>query len=188
MDLKYLSFILISSLLYHHFNCFSLQATKCTNNKEVNSYSQYIQEFKKSPCSPLVFVPGIMSSNLRVVADCKTMKSNIDNFPRLKTILDVCPFLCKGRDYYENSLWINDKSLLHYVLFNDYNFIYKKRDCFYEILKNYHQFEFRKDIQQGQFQERQISVFDDYLEHVFNLGRNFYLCIEILERYIYSRI
>ena len=71
MDKKKLSLLLYLSILYTNIKCFSLPPTKCTNNKPVNSYSEYIQEFRKSSCSPIVFVPGIMSSNLRVVADCK---------------------------------------------------------------------------------------------------------------------
>ena len=157
--------ILFSNLLIFDVISFSLSPTECTNNKQVNSYSEYISEFKKGPCSPLIFVPGLMGTNLRVVADCKIMKAHQETDSRIAKLLNVCPFMCKNRDHYENSVWVNDKSMIHYLLFNEFNLIFKKRECLVEMFKVYHEFESDSKLYQNKCNSQ------DHYKQIFLKGK-----------------
>ena len=152
-------------------NSFSLGPTKCTNEKQVNSYSEYISEFQKGPCTPFIFVPGLMGSNLRIVADCKLLEANKNNYPQINKILHACPFMCRNRDRYENSMWLNAKSMLHYLLFNDFNLIFRRRECLVEMMKVYHKYEFKNDLKSGKFPDRNVTFMFEHIQNLFNLGK-----------------
>ena len=124
---------------------FSMDATVCTNNKQVNSYVEYLEEFSKGPCSTFMLLTGFMSSNLRVVVDCPTFKAHREEYPEIQEILKQCNFLCRGRQKrYENTLWMSDKSQAYYFFMNDFNIMWKRRQCFIKMYTVY-----RKKVQVG---------------------------------------
>ena len=124
---------------------FSMDATICTNNKSVNSYVEYLAEFSKGPCSTFMLLTGFMSSNLRVVVDCPTFKAHKEEYPEIQEILKQCNFLCRGRQKrYENTLWMSDKSQAYYFFMNDFNIMWKRRQCFIKMYTVY-----RKKVQAG---------------------------------------
>jgi hypothetical protein len=113
-----------------------------------------------------------MGSNLRVIADCKQMKENQESYPRIKHLLEACPFMCKHRDSYENSVWVNDRSMLHYLLFNDFNVIFRKRECVISMMAVYHEYEFQNDLKAGKFAHFKVSFWSDYFRKLFELSKN----------------
>ena len=50
----------------------------CTNGKAVSKlgYKEYMAEFAKGPCAPVVLVPGIMGSVLRVKVNCVQLRAS----------------------------------------------------------------------------------------------------------------
>lgn len=83
----------------------------------------------------MIWVPGLMGSKLRVKVDCGKLKKARDTNPNAKEVLDKCSFMCwLWSRTYENTIWLNDKGWYYYMLWNDYNFIYKNRDCFFKML------------------------------------------------------
>ena len=48
----------------------------CINGKERSqmTFTQQLKEFRKGPCSPIVFTPGIFATKLRLEIDCKTLQ------------------------------------------------------------------------------------------------------------------
>ena len=60
-----------------------LEENVCLGGQEPSSLSpkQYIEEFAKGPCSPVVVIPGAFSSKLRVQINCEVFKiANPDGF------------------------------------------------------------------------------------------------------------
>ena len=108
---------------------------KCTGNQEFSSYNEYLTAFRHGPCSPMIWIPGLMGSKLRVKVDCAKMKKARKEDKEAAAVLDKCSFMCwLWSRTYENTLWLSDKGWYHYMLWNDYNFIYKNRDCFFKML------------------------------------------------------
>lgn len=111
-------------------NMISIKSSVCTGDKEITSYSEYLEAFHAGPCNPVVYVPALMGTGLMVTADCDVLKSNKDSDENTAYLLKQCPFMCSwGKKYYENMIWAYQGPQWKYVYLNDFNFIWKRRDC-----------------------------------------------------------
>ena len=107
----------------------------CTNNKETNSYKEYITEFQKGPCSPMIFLPGLTGSSLHVEIDCTVMKPAQATNSFVQKILHDCPFICKGSTKsYENVIWMTHETMWNYAVWADFNWMWKRRECFVSLI------------------------------------------------------
>ena len=126
-------------LIIANIKTFSLEPTICTGNKTVNSYSEYLKAFNIGPCNPVVYIPALMGTSLKVTADCKVMRENKKNNPLVAYALKQCPFLCNwGKKYYENVIWAYENEQWKYMYLNDFNFIWKRRECAFFLMVNHY--------------------------------------------------
>ena len=127
-------FLFTITLVVSITHSFSLDKTLCTRQK-VNSYTEYLDAFKKGPCNPIVFIPPLMGTGLKVVADCPTLKANKDTNEQSAFVLKHCPFMCSfGKKYYENMIWAFETPQWKYMYLNDFNFIWKRRECAFHLI------------------------------------------------------
>lgn len=142
-NLKIIQNILILYIIciFQKLNCITLpKPSVCTNFKQVHSPSEYIKEFKLSNCPPIIVLPGLMGSNLRALIDCSIFLKNKEKYFQIKNILSSCPFLCKNKtDIFDKSIWVNNKSFLYYLTMNEYNLVYKNKQCLINIFQVYRQ-------------------------------------------------
>ena len=111
-------------------NSFHMKGTSCTEFKEVSSYAEYLKAFQKGPCSPIIFAHGLMGSGLQVRVDCETFKVAKESNDSAMKVFNSCPFMCQGDSkFYENTIWVTNKPFWEYVLNNDFNFVWKNREC-----------------------------------------------------------
>ena len=117
---------------------FSLDPTLCTGNKTVNSYQEYLTAFNSGPCNPIVYVPALLGTSLKITADCEVLRKN-------KSLLEVafalkeCPFLCSwGKKHYENIIWVYETQQWKYMYLNDFNFVWKRRECAFFLIINHY--------------------------------------------------
>jgi hypothetical protein len=122
--------ILIGILMFQKIQNFTMGPTLCTGSKTVNSYHEYLTAFRKGPCSPVLFHPGFTGITLQVQADCKKLKEAKDSNEYAKTVLNKCSFMCSwGKKHYENTIWVTHEPIWKYVLWSDFNFLWKRRSC-----------------------------------------------------------
>jgi hypothetical protein len=115
---------------------FSMEGRYCTNNKPVNSYDEYLTEFRKGPCSPILFHPGFSGTGLEISIDCQKLKAAKDSVKEAEFILNECSFVCSwGKKKYENTIWITHEATWKYLLWNDFNFVWKRRTCAFYLLR-----------------------------------------------------
>lgn len=102
----------------------------CTGFKASFSHAQYLEQFNKGPCSPLILVPGLMGSGLIVRANCPVLREAAKFDNDAKIAMDICSFMCGAdQDVYENMIWLTQKSIQEYVTSSDFNFVWKNREC-----------------------------------------------------------
>ena len=60
------------------FGLGSTNPNECTNGKPASSLSNkdYLNEFNKGPCTPLIVLAGITATKLQLKIDCKTLREN----------------------------------------------------------------------------------------------------------------
>ena len=127
--------ILISAIILPILSESIGQRGMCVGHKDISTYAEYLQAFREGPCSPVVWVPGLMGSNLRIKVDCKVFKENRKNYQEIDEILKECSFMCGWwSKSYENSIWVTDMPIWKYMLWNDYNFVFKRRECMFRLL------------------------------------------------------
>lgn len=113
---------------------FQLGPTLCTGKSPVNSYSEYLEAFRKGPCPPILFHHGFMGASLQVTADCAQLKAAKSSSQEAAEVLNKCSFMCRwGRKHYENTIWVAREPVWKYLLWNDFNFVWKRRDCAYYL-------------------------------------------------------
>ena len=73
------------------------QSYFCTNGKDPSNLSkkEILIEFSKSPCSPLVVLPGILSTKLSVEIDCNTLKT------KNPEVFNACGWNSCKKEFYE---------------------------------------------------------------------------------------
>lgn len=113
---------------------FQMGPSLCTGKAPVNSYSEYLSAFRKGPCPPILFHHGFMGASLQVNVDCDELKSAKNSSKEAAHVLEKCSFMCRwGRKHYENTIWVSREPLWKYVLWNDFNFFWKRRECAYYL-------------------------------------------------------
>ena len=54
----------------------NLEDNYCVNKKEISSIKEKIEEFAYGPCSPVMLIPGVLSTKLSIKFDCETFREN----------------------------------------------------------------------------------------------------------------
>lgn len=88
----------------------------CTRGKNPQklTFTEYIEEFKAGPCSPVIVIPGITGSKLKLKIDCKTLK---DKSPHIFNSCGwtSCDYTSMGTLFHqvprkEYNIWVPDFS------------------------------------------------------------------------------
>ena len=117
-------------------SCFNMDPKPCTGNKKVYSYSEYLEAFRKGPCSPILFNHGLLGASLRVQVDCIVLRSQWSTNDDLGIIWRECPFMCRGTHAtYENTIWVTQSPMWKYLILDDFNFVWKNRQCAFFLLR-----------------------------------------------------
>jgi hypothetical protein len=147
------------SILFYLYNKYSLQlegllfdqAYKniCLNGKPKSSLTltQQLIEFIKGPCSPILFIPGILATRLRIEIDCKLLqKEDPQTFENCNwnTCTDYGYWPFSRKPYPEYDIWLPSFwSKISFFLPRNYVF----RDiCFASLIKKKYRYSETEDV------------------------------------------
>lgn len=81
---------------------------ECTNGKGNLPYGEYLKEFAKGPCTPVIVLPGIAGTKLMVNIDCPTLKASEPELFATCGWSTCTPSLFSTSPKSEYSAWVPD--------------------------------------------------------------------------------